>query len=129
MAFLGRRPINANVIQCMKQGGIHVWNILVNRGTINKIKSLLPNKPRGVPRSDDRKVLSGTIFCPQRGYRWSDIPPKYGPSKTLYNRLNAGLRLEFSSEYSKHSRRIKPTFKRFCWMPLMSKPTGLLQML
>ena len=52
----------------------------------NNIKPLLPNKPRGVPRSDDRKVLSGIIFCLQRGYRWSDVPPEYGPSKTLYNR-------------------------------------------
>lgn len=52
----------------------------------NKIKPLLPNKPRGVPRVDDRKVLSGIIFCLQRGYRWSDVPQEYGPSKTLYNR-------------------------------------------
>jgi transposase len=52
----------------------------------NKISPLLPNKPRGVPRVDDRKVLSGIIFCIQRGYRWSDVPPEYGPAKTLYNR-------------------------------------------
>ncbi len=52
----------------------------------NKIRPLLPNKPRGVPRVDDRRVLSGIIFCLQRGYRWSDVPPEYGPSKTLYNR-------------------------------------------
>ena len=52
----------------------------------NKIRSLLPNKPRGVPRVDDRRVLSGIIFCLQRGARWSDVPPEYGPAKTLYNR-------------------------------------------
>ena len=52
----------------------------------NTIKPLLPNKPRGVPRVDDRKVLSGIIFCLQRGYRWSDVPAEYGPAKTLYNR-------------------------------------------
>lgn len=52
----------------------------------NKIKPLLPNKPRGVPRVDDRKVLSGIIFCLQRGARWSDVPDEYGPAKTLYNR-------------------------------------------
>ena len=52
----------------------------------NKIRPLLPNKPRGVPRVDDRKVLSGIIFCLQRGYRWSDVPLCYGPAKTLYNR-------------------------------------------
>ena len=52
----------------------------------NEIKPLLPNKPRGVPRVDDRRVLSGIIFCLQRGYRWSDVPAEYGPAKTLYNR-------------------------------------------
>lgn len=51
-----------------------------------KIRPLLLNKPRGVPRLDDRRVLSGIIFCIQRGYRWSDVPPEYGPAKTLYNR-------------------------------------------
>ena len=52
----------------------------------NKIKPLLPSKSRGVPRVDDRRVLSGIIFCLQRGYRWSDVPAEYGPPKTLYNR-------------------------------------------
>ena len=52
----------------------------------SKIRPLLPNKPRGVPRVDDRKVLSGIIFCLQRGYRWSDVLAEYGPAKTLYNR-------------------------------------------
>jgi hypothetical protein len=28
------------------------------------IKPFLPNKPRGVPRSDDRKVLNGIYCCP-----------------------------------------------------------------
>ena len=35
---------------------------------------------------DDRRVLSGIIFCIQRGYRWSDVPPEYGLAKTFYNR-------------------------------------------
>jgi transposase len=53
----------------------------------NKIKTLLPNKVRGVPRVDDRRVLSGIIFCLQRGYGWSDVPSEYGSAKTLYNRF------------------------------------------
>ena len=52
----------------------------------HKINALLPNKPRGVPRVDDRWVLSGIIFCLQRVYHWSDVPTEYGPTKTLYNR-------------------------------------------
>jgi len=41
----------------------------------------------GVPRSDDRKVLSGIIFVIRNGLRWRDAPAEYGPHKTLYNRF------------------------------------------
>ena len=61
-------------------------NFWLTEEQFNKIIPLLPNKPRGVPRVDDRRVLSGIIFCIQRGYRWSDVPAEYGPAKTLYNR-------------------------------------------
>lgn len=61
-------------------------NFWLSEEQFNKIKPLLPNKSRGVARVDDRRVLSGIIFCLQRGYRWSDVPPEYGPAKTLYNR-------------------------------------------
>ena len=52
----------------------------------DEIKPLFSNKPRGVPRVDDRRVLSGIVFCSRRGYRRSDAPAEYGPAKTLYNR-------------------------------------------
>ena len=42
--------------------------------------------PHGVPRVDDRRVLSGIIFVNRNGLRWRDAPMAYGPSKTLYNR-------------------------------------------
>ena len=61
-------------------------NFWLSDEQFSKINPLLPNKPRGVPRVDDRRVLSGIIFCLMRGYRWSDIPAEYGPAKTLYNR-------------------------------------------
>ncbi len=61
-------------------------NSWLSEDQFNKIKPLLPNKPRGAPRADDRRVLSDIIFCLRRGYRWSDAPAEYGPSKTLYNR-------------------------------------------
>jgi len=41
---------------------------------------------RGVPRVDDRRVLSGIIFINRDGLRWRDAPADYGPHKTLYNR-------------------------------------------
>ncbi len=62
----------------------------------SKIKPLLPNKPRGVPRVDDLKVLSGIIFCLQRGYRWSDVAHEYGPAKTLCNRYKRPLSVMFA---------------------------------
>ncbi len=43
-------------------------------------------KSHGVPRVDDRRVLSGIIFINRNGLRWRDAPREYGPHKTLYNR-------------------------------------------
>lgn len=51
-----------------------------------KIKPLLPDDVRGVPRVDDRRVLSGIIHVIKRGLHWSDCPAEYGPAKTIYNR-------------------------------------------
>ncbi len=41
----------------------------------------------GVPRVDDRRVLSGIIHVIRNGLRWRDAPAEYGPHKTLYNRF------------------------------------------
>ena len=41
----------------------------------------------GVPRVDDRRVISGIIFVLRNGLRWRDAPREYGPHKTLYNRF------------------------------------------
>jgi transposase len=51
-----------------------------------RLEPLLPNKPRGVPRVDDRRVISGIVHVLQSGCRWKDAPAVYGPHKTLYNR-------------------------------------------
>ena len=52
-----------------------------------RIEPLLPNKPRGVPRVDDCRVLSGIVHALKSSGRWSDSLPAYGPKKTLYNRF------------------------------------------
>ena len=52
-----------------------------------RLAPLLPNKPRGVPRVDDRRVISGIVVALQSGGRWIDVPAEYGPRKTLYNRF------------------------------------------
>ena len=52
-----------------------------------RLQPLLPSKVRGVPRVDDRRVISGIVHVLQSGCRWRDAPPSYGPYKTLYNRF------------------------------------------
>ena len=52
-----------------------------------RLERLLPNKPRGVPRVDDRRVVSGIVHVLRSGGRWVDAPAAYGPRKTLYNRF------------------------------------------
>ncbi len=48
---------------------------------------LLPNKPRGVARVEDRKVLNGIYWRLRTGSPWADIPERYGPYTTCYNRF------------------------------------------
>ncbi|APY14914.1 IS5 family transposase [Brucella sp. 09RB8910] len=54
----------------------HQWSI---------ISSLLPNKPRGIPWIDDRRVLNGILWRFRAGSPWSEIPERYGPLTTFYN--------------------------------------------
>lgn len=51
------------------------------------IEPLLPNKPRGVPRVDDRRVLNGILWRFRTGSPWADVPERYGPHTTCYNRF------------------------------------------
>jgi len=51
------------------------------------IKPMLPNKPRGIPRVDDRRVLNGIFWALPSGAPWRDLPEIYGPRTTCYNRF------------------------------------------
>jgi transposase len=51
------------------------------------IKPHLPNKPRGVPRVDDRRVLNGIFWVLRSGAPWADLPERYGERTTVYNRF------------------------------------------
>lgn len=48
------------------------------------IEPLLPRKPRGVPRVDDRRVLNGIFWALPAP--WRDLPERYGPRTTCYIR-------------------------------------------
>lgn len=52
------------------------------------IQPLLPNKSRGVPGVDDRRVLNGIFWRLRTGAPWADIPARYGPRTTCVNRFN-----------------------------------------
>ena len=47
----------------------------------------------GVPRVDDRRVVSGIVYVIKHGLQWKDAPQGYGPHKTLYNRFMRWSRL------------------------------------
>jgi transposase len=47
----------------------------------------LPNKPRGVRRVDDRRVLNGIFWVLRTGAPWCALPKEFGPPTTCYNRF------------------------------------------
>jgi transposase len=53
---------------------------------LGRIKPYFPLS-HGVPRVDDRRVVSGIVHVIRNGLRWRDAPEVYGPHKTLYNRF------------------------------------------
>jgi putative transposase len=59
---------------------------LLSRGQMRRIRRFFP-KPRGLPRVNDRRVISGIIYVIHNGLQWKDAPSGYGPHKTLYNRF------------------------------------------
>ena len=59
---------------------------LLSRRQMRRIRRFFP-KPRGLPRVNDRRVISGIIDVIHNGLQWKDAPPSYGPHKTLYNRF------------------------------------------
>lgn len=71
------------------------------------ISPLLPNKPRGIARVDDRRVLNGIFWTLRTGSPWRDLPERYGPYTTVYNRYNrwakAGIWLRIFETLAKRS--------------------------
>jgi transposase len=62
----------------------HYW---LSEDQFARLVPLLPDDTRGVPRVDDRRVISGIVHVLRSGCRWKDAPAVYGPHKTLYNRF------------------------------------------
>ena len=51
------------------------------------IKPMLPNKPRGVPRVNDRRVLNGIFWILRSGAPWRDLPDGVWPIHHLLQPL------------------------------------------
>ncbi|VAX05951.1 hypothetical protein MNBD_ALPHA03-493 [hydrothermal vent metagenome] len=54
------------------------------------IAPLLPKGTRGPKRSpaDDRRILNAIFYILRTSAPWADLPGRYGPYKTAYNRYN-----------------------------------------
>lgn len=61
----------------------------------HQMARLAPHFPlaHGVPRVDDRRVVSGIVYVIKHGLQRKDAPKGYGPHKTLYNRFIRWSRL------------------------------------
>ena len=65
---------------------------------LQKIRPYFP-RSHGIPRVDDRRVISGIIYVLKNGLRWKDAPNEYGPHKTLYNRFVRWSKWVFFPKY------------------------------
>ncbi len=47
-------------------------------------------QPMGHPRRDDRPMLNGMFWILCAGVKWRDLPERFGPWKTAYDRFRIG---------------------------------------
>lgn len=53
-----------------------------------QLEPLLPSNPRrGHAFVDHRRVLNGILWREKTGAPWRDVPPRYGPWQTCYDRF------------------------------------------
>src|SRR3954465_68464 len=80
-------PARASRDSSSQTGGLR-WAAMRTDSEWKAIEPCLPNKPRGVPRVNDRRVLNGIFWVLRSGARWADLPERYGPPTTIYNRFS-----------------------------------------
>jgi putative transposase len=62
----------------------HFW---LSEAQLARVEPLLPNKPPGMPRVDDLRVISRIVHVIRGGLMWRDAPAVYGPPKSLYDQF------------------------------------------
>ena len=65
---------------------------LLSEAQMRRIEPFFPLS-HGIPRVDDRRIVSGIIYVIKHGLMWRDAPKGYGPHKTIYNRFIRWSRL------------------------------------
>jgi transposase len=51
------------------------------------LEPLMPASRKSA-RIDDRKIMNGIFYVLRTGIPWRDLPERYGPYTTVYNRFN-----------------------------------------
>ena len=51
------------------------------------VESLRPPPSRGRGWADHRRVVDGVLFWAATGVQWRDLPERYGPWRTVYERF------------------------------------------
>ena len=59
---------------------------LLSKAQMRRIEPFSPLS-HGVPRVDDRRIVSAIICVIEHGLMWRDAPRDYGPHKTVYSRF------------------------------------------
>src|SRR6266478_8666305 len=91
----------------------------LTKAQLKRIEPFFP-RTRGIPRVDDRRVVSGIVHVIRNGLRWRDAPAVYGPHKTLYNRFVRWSKAGVFNRWSKAG-----VFNRiFATLAAMSEATG-----
>jgi transposase len=52
------------------------------------IEPLLPMDRRGPKPKNNRQIINGMFYVLRTGSPWRDLPERYGPYTTVYNRFN-----------------------------------------
>ena len=52
------------------------------------IEPLLPMDRRGPKPKNNRQIINGMFYVLRAGSPWRDLPERYGPYTTVYNRFN-----------------------------------------
>ena len=73
---------------------------LLSEAQMRRIERFFPLS-HGIPRVDDRRIISGIVFAIKNGLRWRDAPRGYGPHKTIYIGLCDGAVLACSTRSSR----------------------------